>query len=939
MLLAFRRHPRFALVSRNLQFPTKSVFCSNVAAAGNTMSPDIIADSSSKSIVPRSTISNEVSKSVGSNQNLVKTNLQLETEIDYIFKAQHISRALLSNFVMNSLINLDSHRLAHLMRVTGKLTKGRRDMLLRYYMPAISARLKMLSTKSWNFKSISCIIFGLQRMNESDDGILDILETMTEISDETAKGTQLPLPQNIYMMMLGLEKNHCTEKETKNFLKLIVKMMKSCKSDFEAHHISGCLFGLQSTTSDGSDVLEILSTLTEKINECTNDFIPQNVSGALYGLQGMRGDEPVVLALLVALETKIHTCQREFTPKDVAYSLHGLQRMSSDHIEVRNILRALEPRIKSCTEPLDSMYVSEAMVGLERMSSDCPEVLAIIRALTPSLRKFELKESKEENNRSKQSKENKESKDIKESKESKEMMKVSKESEESDKITKATDVLEDEEEDEVEYVRPLDAQGVSNVLRGFRRKSSNSPEVCAMLKALGPRLLGSTQTMNVHQLKSAFSGIRGLNSSRAEVRPVILTLIQKVKQCNQVFSPECVATTLGSLSGMSSEKYEVRDLAAVLPRNVDLCWRPLNAYLVGDVMYGLQGMNSDHAEVEHLIKSVIRLVKECKGNFDGEAVSRVLCGLRGMSPRSAQVPPLVAALTSKMSHFSEFRSAKELSDAIFGLQGMTTDCPEISALLELLTPKIVQFDGPFSSDEIVRSLYGLQGVRSGEESIVLTNWLYSKVKDLRESSSSFEDISTESLVQLCQMLSIIIPTFKIPEIDSLNWVEINNSILEEIELRKKRSDSFFMDEKFLSVAAKRVIGVVEELFLDSEVEIMKEHELCGLFESEILLRLSCEKGDSSSSSGGSSSGSGGSSGGKKDILLNIEINWSMDRLDKHKKYCTLRDAYLRSKGIIVERLNLSSIKRIKDGYLGEMVNGFVQDARVRSRSVGDVDNV
>jgi hypothetical protein len=953
MLPAFRKHPRFlaALVRRNVQLPIKSVFCSNVTAAGNAISSDVIADTSSHSIVARPTISNEISTSVGSYQNLAKSNLQLTGEIDYIFKAQHMSKTMLSNFVINNLVNLEPPNLAHLMRITGKLTKSRRDMLLRFYMPAISARLRMLSTKSWNFKNISCIIFGLQRMNESDDGILDILETMTRISDELAMGTQVPLPLHVSMMMLGLEKNHCTEKETRNFLKLIVKMIKSCQSDFEAHHISSCLFGLQSTTSEGLDVREVLSILIERINESTDDFQPQNVSSALYGLQGMSGKEPVVLALLVALEAKIRTCKGDFKPKDVAHSLHGLQGMNSDHAEVRNILRALEPRIKSCTEPLDAMLVSDAMIGLQGMSSDCPEVLAILKAITSSLRKYEPRKLKE-GHKSKDGKENKEikvSKDVIGRKDSK-VINLSKESTEIKVIAKQTDDLyDDEEEDEVEYVRPLDAQGVRNVLRGLRRMSSDSEEVRSLLKAVGPRLLGSTQTMNAYQLRAAFSGIKGLESKHSEVRPVVITLIQKVRQCKQVFSPQCVGTSLACLSGMSSEKYEVRDLAAALAPCVDLCVRPLSAQLVGDVMFGLQGMNSDHAEVGCLIKSVTGIVRQCKGDFDAESASRALCGLREMTSRCEEVPPLLAALSSKTSHFNQFKSAKELSDTLYALQGMTTDCPEFSALLVRLTPKIVRFKEPFSSDEIVRALYGLQGVRSGGESTELMSWLYSKVEELKESTDCFEDLPSGSLLQLCQMITIMIPTLKAPKLEGLKWIEINDIVTQEVEMRRKRSDAFFSEEKFLSVAAKRVFSLIEQLFSNSEVEIVKGHVLFGLFETEILLRLPSKEGEKEGMREGVRVGEqdvveegvkeceDSSSAVKSDILLNIEINWAMDRLDKQKKYCALRDSYLCSRGVAVERLNLSSIKRVKDGYLGEMVTGFVQDARLRSRTTESTD--
>lgn len=902
-----------------MQFQIKSVLCSNVSAAGETISQTLISNVSVNSIVPNANISSGIAMNSTDQRDYGKMFLQRRGEIDHIFKAQHLSKTLLSNFVMDNLIHLEPSNLAHLMRVTGKLTKSRRDMLLRYYMPAISARLKMLSSRSWSFSHISYVIFGLQRMDESDDGILDILQTMTSISNETAKRSILPLPQDVSMMLLGLETNFCTEKETKIFLTLMVKMIKSCKSDFGAYHISSSLFGLQHATSDSVEVQAVLTALTERIYECKEDFCQKNIGAALYGLQGMSSNEPVVLALLVALEAKINSCPEALSPNGASQSLHGLQRMSSDHVEVRNILRALVSRMKNMTESMDAMRISDAMIGLQGMSSDCPEVLALLRAITPSMTQRALRQKNLnvmgiEGKKSKENEDEKESietavvEEIQESKESNEGKEI-------EVITKITDDQGEVKKDKVELERRLDAQGVKNVFRGMRRMNSDSSEVRALLKVLGPRLLRSSQTMNVLQLRAAFSGMRGLEGIKIEVRPLVATLVKKVKQCKQIFSPLCVGTSLASMVRLSSDKYEVRYLAASLVRCVDLCQKPLTAKLMGDAMFGLQLMSSDHAEVALLIKSVTVKVSECLGVFDDEDICHVLCGLREMNSHTAEVPPLVRALTSKMVRFTEFKTSKELSDSIFGLQGMTTDCPDFTALLAFLTPKIVQFKDPFQPEEIIRALYGLQGVRTGENSVQLMDWLFTKLEGARETSLDFEKLSTTDIVQLCQILTIMLPTLE--GIDSAKWVEMSDRITREVEARRRKSDVFFKEEKPLSTYAKRVVTVLEKYFEATDVKIVKGQELCGLFGSEILLQIPSESRGSDNRDF------------ESDILVNIEITYSSDRLDQQKKYCVLRDSYLNSKGVKVLRLTLAQAKNSKDGNLPELVTKFVEDAKLK----------
>jgi hypothetical protein len=502
-------------------------------------------------LVTTATSSREIAAVAG--DKLVPVNPHaLKSVVSELFSQQYLSVRDLRLFMTGSFMECDKATLAHLMRISGKLTKDRRDMLLRFYMPVISARVNMLKSKSWNFTQISCVVFGLQRMKERDNGVLDILASMTELADKTASKREVPNSHHISMMLRGLEKFEGSQQETKDFLVLVVKMMKACSTMFDAQHISSCLYGLQSMKSSSKEVRDVLVVLTERIKESTDMFGPKNVSSSLYGLQGMSCDHPEVVNLLEALETRIQTCQEAFRPKEVTDSLHGLQKLTSDHQVVRNILTCITPMIRDCDRPPTAMGVSNAMIGLRCMHADCTEVPLLLKALTQCI-----------------------------------MRPV---------YVPPPHVIVTEYAAKAE-ARVLDGQGVKNVFNGMRRMDSENHEVRNLITAVTPLLLASTQKLNANQLTESFNGIQYMSSSRKEVKKLISILTEKVKQCKQIPSPIMVGKCIGSLSKMRYEVKEVRELIAAFIPLAESCKKPLDDVAKSRVKVGLRNMLNEKAVV------------------------------------------------------------------------------------------------------------------------------------------------------------------------------------------------------------------------------------------------------------------------------------------------------------------------------------------------------
>ena len=55
------------------------------------------------------------------------------------------------------------------------------------------------------------------------------------------------------------------------------------------------------------------------------------------------------------------------------------------------------------------------------------------------------------------------------------------------------------------------------------------------------------------------------------------------------------------------------------------------------------------------------------------------------------------------------------------------------------------------------------------------------------------------------------------------------------------------------------------------------------------------------------------------LIVNIEVDGIHHLREKKKRFCMLRDEYLKSKGVIVERLHVSRIYKMKDEEIADWV--------------------
>jgi hypothetical protein len=243
-----------------------------------------------------------------------------------------------------------------------------------------------------------------------------------------------------------------------------------------------------------------------------------------------------------------------------------------------------------------------------------------------------------------------------------------------------------------------------------------------------------------------------------------------------------------------------------------------------------------------------------------------------------------------------------VGNSLYGLQGMSSDSSEVRAMLSALVPKVESCREALDAQHVGNSLYGLQGMGEGDEHTALLNYLYDKTTCISGNAL----LSCKDLVVFGQNLALILPKLRVVLKDEYEqWENVNSIIADELLARKDNSDPFFSPEDFGSKAEQRVYDIIKMTFDDSIRSISSNEYLFNLFESDIVLRVPIVNDLSSSRL----------SQRELIIIINIEIDGIHHKREKRKRFCMLRDKYLKAKGVVIERIDTSTLRRYVYVYM------------------------
>ena len=656
------------------------------------------------------------------------------------------------------------------------------------------------------------------------------------------------------------------------------------KETLSAQGLSMMLYGLQKNKCEEEESLLLLKMITNTVPKCVEPFGAQAVGNALYGLQGMKSDRDEVRALVSSLVAKVDSCREPLSAQAVGNALYGLQGMSSDSDEVCALVSSLVGKVTKCKETLSAQNMGNALYGLQGMSSDSSEVCALISSLLAKVAGCNESLSAQNVGNA--------------------LYGLRRMSSDSDEVLALVSSLVSK----VDSCREsLSAQAVGNALYGLQGMRNDSDEVCALISSLVSKVDSCRESLSAQAVGNALYGLQSMNSDSSEVCALISSLEAKVDACQESLDAQAVGNALYGLQGMSSDRDEVRSLVFSLVPKVNGCKEALSAQAVGNALYGLRSMSSDSRAVRSLASSLASKVRGCKESLSGQELGNALYGLQGMSSDSSEVRALISSLVAKVDKCKESLSGQELGNALYGLQGMSSNSVEVCALISSLVAKVDGCEESFDAQNVGNALYGLICVLGSSSSLDIVNFLLLSLCNICDTTEQFKSLSPEDIVSLGQHVALSLPALQssLSDENYSMWMILSDLIDDALADRPQS-----VGEEFQSSGEKRMFYLSFNALETSGVKISCNEHLFNLFESDIVLRIPRVEGDS--------------------LIMNIEVDGVHHLREKKKRFCMLRDKYFMSKGVIVERLDVSRMNKMKDEEIQTWLSQRIAAARLSS---------
>ena len=310
------------------------------------------------------------------------------------------------------------------------------------------------------------------------------------------------------------------------------------------------------------------------------------------------------------------------------------------------------------------------------------------------------------------------------------------------------------------------------------------------------------------------------------------------------------------------------------------------------ILYGLRSNKFKHKESKEMLSCLPRIVEKCTEPLNAQAVGNALYGLKGMSSDNAEVRSLVRVLVGQVERCREPLDAQTVGNALYGLQGMSSDNADVRSLVRVLVGQVERCREPLDAQTVGNALYGLQG-------------MFSSLVDYTP-----EHISCgSSVVMSLQLLR-----------DHLTLSEVKEceSIITDIErkaIASSKGGDPAISASFQSRSEQRMHIAMMKALGESNMRVSHNEHLFGLFECDIVVRIPRAVDARTVREDRE-----GHADGREDCLIvNIEVDGVHHRREKKKRFCRLRDGYLQSRGVVIERMEVSALDAMSEQELKKWV--------------------
>ena len=427
-----------------------------------------------------------------------------------------------------------------------------------------------------------------------------------------------------------------------------------------------------------------------------------------------------------------------------------------------------------------------------------------------------------------------------------------------------------------EWLPGCTVREISNFMRITGKKSRNKSHLHLKrhLPAIASRIESlSSVSWRPIDVSAALYGLQCLAEDDDGYLAVVTSMtaaLAKSTRSGEAVASQSISMTLLGLQNNTLGARQSLELLDSITIMIQSCKESLSAQEVGNALYGMQSMSSDHSEVRSMISALSGKVHSCKESLDAQAVGNALYGMQSMSSDHSEVRSMISALSGKVHSCKESLSAQHVGNALYGMQSMSSDfCGEILSFL---------LTHAFALTEVKRL-------------------------------SRFELLSVGQAVLLC------IPSRRdvLDDASYELWTKLGDSVC--MEHRRRIKSGEYMDSS-RSHVERKVHRVAASLYGQSRATVSSNDYLFEMFESDIVVRIpfAVSTDDAEASADG------------KWLVINIEVDGVHHRQEKKINFCKLRDAYLKSRGVVVHRIDASRVTMMDDDQL----EGWLLDVTAES---------
>jgi hypothetical protein len=230
---------------------------------------------------------------------------------------------------------------------------------------------------------------------------------------------------------------------------------------------------------------------------------------------------------------------------------------------------------------------------------------------------------------------------------------------------------------------------------------------------------------------------------------------------------------------------------------------------------------------------------------------------------------------------------------------MSSDHVEVRSMISALSGKVHSCKESLDAQAVGNGLYGMQGIK-GDHCVSILAFLSGHISALigAKHLDRFELLSIGQAVLLC------IPSRRdvLDDASYKMWTELGDVVCSEH--RRRITNGECMDS-FRSHVERKMHRVAASLYGQSRATVSSNDYLFDMFEGDVVIRIpfveSTDEIEVSSS--------------REYLVINIEVDGMHHRQERKINFCKMRDVYLKSRGVVVHRIDATRVSKMDDNQL------------------------